>query len=199
VKRGPMTHDRVFEDEDFATTYAKKHKKMVEKFGHEYTAKLLSRGFQKGRIIDVGCGSGGTAIVLADKFPHAEVYGIDLSQPLLNIAKVSSRLSELHERIKFESADVHNIPYEDNSFDVVLSINMVHLVEDPVQMLNEMARILAPNGFVFIADLRRSWLALIEKEIKNALTLDEAKTLLGQTRLPQANFSSNILWWRFES
>jgi ubiquinone/menaquinone biosynthesis C-methylase UbiE len=194
-----MTHERVFEDEDFATTYAKKHKKMVEKFGHEYTAKLRSRGFERGRIMDVGCGSGGTAVVLANNFPHAEVCGIDLSQPLLDIAKVSSRLSDLHERTKFESADVHSIPYEDNSFDVVLSINMVHLVEDPVQMLNEMARILAPNGFVFIADLRRSWLALIENEIKSALTLDEAKTLLGQTRLPHGSFSSNILWWRFET
>jgi len=199
VKRGPITHERVFEDEDFATTYAKKHKKMVEKFGHEYTAKLRSRGFERGRIMDVGCGSGGTAIVLANNLPHAEVYGIDLSQPLLDIAKVSSRLSDLHDRVKFESADVHNIPYEQHSFDVVLSINMVHLVEDPVQMLNEMARILAPNGVVFIADLRRSWLALLEKEIKNALTLDEAKALLGQTRLPQGSFSSNILWWRFET
>jgi len=199
VKRGPITHERVFEDEDFATTYAKKHKKMVEKFGHEYTAKLRSRGFERGRIMDVGCGSGGTAIVLANNLPHAEVYGIDLSQPLLDIAKVSSRLSDLHDRVKFESADVHNIPYEEHSFDVVLSINMVHLVEDPVQMLNEMARILAPNGIVFIADLRRSWLALLEKEIKNALTLDEAKALLGQTRLPQGSFSSNLLWWRFET
>jgi ubiquinone/menaquinone biosynthesis C-methylase UbiE len=189
----------VFEDEDFATTYAKKHKKMVEKFGHEYTAKLLSRGFAKGKILDVGCGSGGTAMVLANNFPNAEIYGMDLSQPLLDIAKVSSRLSDLHERVKFESADVHEIPYEDHSFDVVLSINMVHLVEDPMQMLNEMARILAPKGFVFIADLRRSWLALLEKEIKSALTLDEAKTLLGQTRLPQGTFSSNILWWRFET
>ena len=199
MKRGPITHERVFEDEDFATTYAKKHKKMVEKFGHEYTAKLRSRGFERGRIMDVGCGSGGTAIVLANNLPHAEVYGIDLSQPLLDIAKVSSRLSDLHDRVKFESADVHNIPYEEHSFDVVLSINMVHLVEDPVQMLNEMARILAPNGIVFIADLRRSWLALLEKEIKNALTLDEAKALLGQTRLPQGSFSSNLLWWRFET
>jgi ubiquinone/menaquinone biosynthesis C-methylase UbiE len=199
MKRGPLTHERVFEDEDFAATYARKHKKMVEKFGHEYTAKLRSRGFKDGRIIDVGCGSGGTAIVLANNFPQAQVYGIDLSQPLLDIAKVSSRLSEVHERVTFESADVHNIPYEDRSFDAVLSINMVHLVKDPVQMLNEMARILAPNGFVFVADLRRSWLGLIEKEIKHALTLDEAKTLLGQSRLRQGSFSSNILWWRFET
>jgi ubiquinone/menaquinone biosynthesis C-methylase UbiE len=199
MKRGSLTHARVFEDEDFATTYARKHKKMVEKFGHEYTAKLRSRGFEDGRIIDVGCGSGGTAIVLANNFSQAQVYGIDLSQPLLDIAKVSSRLSEVHERVTFESADVHNIPYEDRSFDAVLSINMVHLVKDPVQMLNEMARILAPNGFVFVADLRRSWLALLEKEIKSALTLDEAKTLLGQSRLRQGNFSSNILWWRFET
>jgi ubiquinone/menaquinone biosynthesis C-methylase UbiE len=198
MKRAPLTHKRVFDDEDFASTYARKHKKMVEKFGHEYAAKLISRGFKRGRIIDVGCGSGGTAIVLANHFPHAEVYGIDLSEPLLGLAKVSTHLSELHERVRFELADVHKIPYEDNFFDVVLSINMVHLVEDPVQMLNEMERILAPNGFVFVADLRRSCLGLIEKEITHALTLDEARALFHQSRLRKGVFSSGMLWWRFE-
>jgi ubiquinone/menaquinone biosynthesis C-methylase UbiE len=199
MKRTPLTHERVFDDEDFAATYARKHKKMVEKFGDEYSAKLVSRGFKGGRIIDVGCGPGGTAIVLANHFPQAEVYGIDLSEPLLNLAKVSTRLSDLHERVRFESADVHKIPYEDSSFDVVLSVNMVHLVEDPVQMLNEMERILAPNGMVFVADLRRSWLGLIEKEIKHAFTVDEARSLFRQSTMRQGVFSSTMLWWRFET
>jgi ubiquinone/menaquinone biosynthesis C-methylase UbiE len=122
-----------------------------------------------------------------------------LSEPLLNLAKVSTRLSDLHERVRFESADVHKIPYEDSSFDVVLSVNMVHLVEDPVQMLNEMERILAPNGMVFVADLRRSWLGLIEKEIKHAFTVDEARSLFRQSTMRQGVFSSTMLWWRFET
>jgi ubiquinone/menaquinone biosynthesis C-methylase UbiE len=198
MKRSILTHERVFSDEDFANDYAKKHKKMVEKFGQEYSVKLKSRGFKKGRIIDVGCGSGGTAVVLAKNLPESEVFGIDLSEPLLGLAKQTAQTASLEERLNFEVADVHKIPYDANSFNVVLNINMVHLVEDPVQMLNEMERILVPDGFLFIADLRRSWLALIEKEIKSALTLDEARELFSQSKLREGVFSSSIIWWRFE-
>ena len=152
VKRSTLTIERVFSGEGFAIDYAKKHKKMVEKFGQEYSLKLKSRGFRKGRIIDVGCGSGGTAVALAKNLPESEVFGIDLSGPLLRIANQTARTAAAGARLTFEMADVHNIPYDDNYFDVVLNLNMVHLVEDPVQMLNEMERILVPDGFLFIAD-----------------------------------------------
>jgi len=55
MNRSPLTHEIVFNDKDFAQKYAKHHQKMTEKFGHEYAQKLKSRGFQKGKMIDVGC------------------------------------------------------------------------------------------------------------------------------------------------
>jgi ubiquinone/menaquinone biosynthesis C-methylase UbiE len=76
---------------------------------------------------------------------------------------------------------------------------MVHIVENPVQMLNEIERVLVPEGFLFIADLRRSWLGCIEKEMKSALTFDEAKDLISRSKLRKGNFSSSALWWRFET
>jgi ubiquinone/menaquinone biosynthesis C-methylase UbiE len=172
---------------------------MVEKFGQEYSGKLTARGFRKGRIIDVGCGFGGTAIVLAKDFPETEVFGIDLSEPLLRLANQTAQAVKSENRPKFEMGDVQEIPYGEDYFDVVLNINMVHLVENPVQMLNEIERVLVPDGFLFIADLRRSWLGLIEKEIKSALTLGEAKELFGRSRLREGVFSSSNIWWRFET
>ena len=198
MKRLPLEHEQVFSDEDFAQKYAKHHQKITEKFGHEYAQKLKSRGLQKGRVIDVGCGAGGTAIVLAKMFPDCEVVGIDLSEPLLKIAEGSNQVARLGERVKFKKADVQQIPYQDNSFDVVINLNMVHLVEDPISMLNEMERILKPGGFLFIADLKRSWLGIIEKEIKSSLTLSEARVLFKQSKLREGGFSSSFLWWRFE-
>lgn len=101
--------------------------------------------------------------------------------------------------MKFEMGDVEQIKCEDHAFEAVLNINMVHLVENPIQMLNELERVLMPGGFLFIADLRRSALGFIEKEIRAALTLEEAKHLLSQSKLRAGKFSSNALWWRYET
>ena len=199
MKRVPSTHEGVFDDEDFAEKYARQHTRMAEKFGQEYSDKLSSCGFQKGRIIDVGCGFGGTAIVLAKNFPDSEVTGIDLSEPLLQRADLAVQSENLVKQIGFEKADVQQIPYEDDSFNVALNINMVHLVEDPIRMLNEIERVLAPDGFLFVADLRRSWAGLFEREIKSALTLEEARDLFGQSKLREGVFSLGFLWWRFET
>jgi len=54
MKRVPSTHGGVFDDEDFAEKYTSQHRKMAERFGRGYSDKLSSRGFQKGRILDVG-------------------------------------------------------------------------------------------------------------------------------------------------
>lgn len=199
MKRLPLTHERVFSEENFAARYAKQHKKMAEKFGREYAGKLSSRGFQQGKIIDVGCGFGGTAIVLANRFPDGEIVGIDLSEPLLRRANQAAQIADLGDRVRFEKADVQQIPYESDSFDVVLNLNMVHLVKDPIKMLNEIERVLVPNGFLFIAGIRRSWVGLIEREIRSALTLEEARDLFSQSKLREGVFSSSLIWWRFEA
>jgi len=194
-----LIHEKNFNNEDFAEEYAKKHRKMAERFGHEYSEKLSRRGFQKGRILDTGCGFGWTDIILAQKFPDSEFVGIDLSEPLLQKAKTLAQSSNLDGRIRFEKADVQQIPYGDKSFDVILNLNMVHLVDNSVEMLNEIERVLKPNGFLFIADLRRSCIGLIEKEIKSALTLGEVRDLFSQSSLRKGIFSTSLLWWRFEA
>ena len=199
MKRVPSTHEGVFDDEDFAEKYARQHRRMAGRFGQEYSDKLSSRGFQKGKILDVGCGFGGTAIVLAQSFPDSEVIGIDLSEPLLKRANMAAQSANLDKRVRFEKADVQQIPYEADSFDVALNLNMAHLVEDPVRMLNGIERVLASSGFLFVADLRRSWAGLFEREIKSALTMKEARELFSRSELREGVFSSSILWWRFEA
>jgi ubiquinone/menaquinone biosynthesis C-methylase UbiE len=198
MKRTPMTHDRVFRDEDYAARYAQQHQKMAENLGRQVAKKLHSRGFQGGKILDVGCGSGATAIILAQAFPQSEILGIDLSEPLLRLATQAAQATGLDDRIRFKTGDAEQMPYEDNSFDVALSLNMVHIVEHPVQMLDEIERILAPDGSLFVVDLRRSWLGLFEREMKSSFTLEEAKTLFAQSDLRAGSFSSSLIWWRFE-
>ena len=199
MKRSPLVGERVFSDPDLAESYARRHRGMAEKFGREYADKLLARGFHRGRIIDVGCGFGGVGIALAKRFPESEVVGIDLSRPLLRLADLSAQTAGLDGRVRFEEADVQQIPYEDDTFDVVINTNMVHLVKDPVKMLDEIKRVLVPDGSLFIADIRRSWVGLVEQAFRSALTIEEAQELFSRSRLRAGACSSSFLWWRFEA
>jgi ubiquinone/menaquinone biosynthesis C-methylase UbiE len=199
MKREPLSHDRVFQDNDFAERYARQHWKMAEKFGQEYAQKLASQGFDQGKIIDIGCGFGATNLVLAERFVESEIVGIDLSEPLLELARETAAEANLGGRIRFEKADVHQIPYPDDTFDVVLNINMVHLVDKPVQMLNEIERILMPGGYLYIADLRRSLLGFVESEIRSGLTIAESREVFDQSEIRTGDLTWSVLWWKFEA
>jgi ubiquinone/menaquinone biosynthesis C-methylase UbiE len=198
MKRSPLVHERVFAGE-FAAEYARRHRNVAEELGREVAEKLALRGFEEGRILDAGCGFGATAIVLAQALPRCEVVGIDLSEPLLHLAAQAAEAAGLADRVRFETGDAEDIPYRDNSFDAVLNLNMVHIVEHPIQMLNEIERILVPDGSLFILDLRRSWLGLFEREMKSALTLQEAKVLFAQSKLRGGSFSSSLVGWQYEA
>jgi ubiquinone/menaquinone biosynthesis C-methylase UbiE len=198
MKQSPLIHDRVFSG-DFAEEYARKHRKIAERFGHKFAETLAVRGFETGRILDVGCGFGATAIVLAQRVPRSEVVGIDLSEPLLDLATQAAQSNGVGERVTFEKADVQEIPYDDNSFAAVLNLQMLHIVEDPIAMLDEMERVLLPDGILLMADIRRSWVGLLDKVFKSGLTVEEATALVRRSRLRQGTFSSDLLWWQYEA
>jgi ubiquinone/menaquinone biosynthesis C-methylase UbiE len=198
LKRPTTVRDPVFSDPAFASRYAKKHAEMQRRFGKEYAEKLKVKGFTKGRIQDAGCGFGETLIRLAESFPEAVLTGIDLSDPLLDIARSNAARAGFSQRIEFKKADVGSTLYPDKYFDVVLNINMVHVVENPVQMLDELERILAVDGHLFIVDIRRSWIGLLEKEFFSALSVTEARQLLNGSKIRKGTMTSTMLWWRYE-
>ncbi len=188
-----------FNDKSFAELYIKKHKKILEKLGYLYAQKLKRLGFSEGKILDVGCGFGAMCLVLAKEFSNCEVVGVDLSILLLDYAESNISGEFTGNRLKFKKENVEKMSFENDSFDVVFNVSMVHWVDDPVSMLNEIERILKPEGHLFIKDLRKSWLGVFEKEINNALTYAQAKEIIGNSELRNGTFSSNFLWWNFET
>lgn len=194
-----MAEENIFDDKEFAQRYAEKHQKMANNFGTEYAGKLKARGFSTGKILDAGCGFGGTLLNLAKSFPDAECVGIDMSDPLLELARQTAVAESLEERVLFEKGDVQEIPYPDDNFDVVISTNVLHHVTDPVAMLHEIERVLAPEGMLYIADIRRSWLpGLFDKAFREAMSYPEVLALLYEAKLPREPFTSGFLWWRYE-
>jgi len=102
------------------------------------------------RILDVGCGIGGTSRILAKQFPHAEVIGITLSQ---DQAKRAQKLAEDQglNNVRFEVMDALNMTFPDNSFDLVWACESGEHMPDKAAYVNEMSRVLAPGGTLAVA------------------------------------------------
>ena len=95
------------------------------------------------RALDIGTGLGDGALLVAREFPHARVRGVDLSEQMVRRAQARIGLDP-DGRVAFRVADASNLPFEDDSFDLVTQLNMP-------PFFAEIARVLRPGGSVVIA------------------------------------------------
>ncbi|SRR6266536_1424121 len=96
------------------------------------------------RLLDVGCGTGVVSITAARQGAHAT--GLDLTPELLERARENARISEVS--IEFREGDAESLPFEDSSFDVVLSQFGHIFAPRPEVAVSEMLRVLKPGGTV---------------------------------------------------
>jgi ubiquinone/menaquinone biosynthesis C-methylase UbiE len=100
---------------------------------------------QDKRILDIGCGIGGPVFEMA-KTHGAEVVGIDLEAPLIERAKQDAQKHGLSERCTFQTVEVGPLPFDDHSFDVVISSGAFTQIADKSGILGESFRVLRPGG-----------------------------------------------------
>ena len=111
-------------------------------------ARLLDGTFPRGkRILDIGCGIGGPALEMA-RTHGAIVTGIDLEAPLVERAIASAKKSGLDDRCRFQVVDAGPLPFDDESFDIVLSSGAITQTENKAELLEEVHRLLTPGGWV---------------------------------------------------
>ncbi len=99
-------------------------------------------------LLDVGCGSGQTAIPAARM--GARVTAIDLAENLIEHARRRAR--ELSVEVRFDVGDAENLPYADASFDVVISLIGAMFAPRPEVVAAEFARVLKPGGTLRMAN-----------------------------------------------
>ena len=102
------------------------------------------------KIIDVGCGIGGTSRYLAKQFPDAEVVGITLSPNQVNRGKELALAQDVH-NVDFKVMNALSMDYPDNTFDLVWACESGEHMPDKKAYVEEMVRVLKPGGKLVIA------------------------------------------------
>lgn len=97
--------------------------------------------------LDLGCGTGEMMKQILQTDNCKELYGIDLSEEMLAVAK-----SKLPDQVKLLLGDSESLPFPDNFFDVVYCNDSFHHYPAPRNVLNEVQRVLKPGGTFLMGD-----------------------------------------------
>jgi ubiquinone/menaquinone biosynthesis C-methylase UbiE len=95
------------------------------------------------RVLDLGTGTGVVALALADRYPEAEILGIDLSPGMIDEARRKVP-SERAGRVRFEVGDASALGSPEAAFDLVVLSNMI-------PFFSELARVVAPGGTLVLS------------------------------------------------
>jgi len=103
------------------------------------------------KVLECGCGLGIVTFEIAKNIGDGFVTGIDIDKNLIKSNNEKIKMSDT-KNIKFEVADVLNLPYPDNSFDIVYLQALLFHVQDPSSALSEIRRVLKNNGTILVKE-----------------------------------------------
>jgi ubiquinone/menaquinone biosynthesis C-methylase UbiE len=145
---------------------------------YELVARDLLNYATGGKILDVGAGPGWLMIKISEIGPDFKIFGVDVSKSMVKKARANLARAGLAEDIEVTAANASAMPFDDESFDAVVSTGSIHHWKDPTSCLNEIYRVLKPGGHALIYDL----------------VSDTPKEALAQTAKDFGNLRMWILW-----
>jgi ubiquinone/menaquinone biosynthesis C-methylase UbiE len=145
-----MANDALFDSK--ADTYDSWYTTPLGAYEDELENALVFRhvgGVQGKTVLDVGCGTGLYSIRLSES--GADVTAVDISLKMIEIAR--RKAQDRGQYIWYDEADMAKLPYENRTFDMVVSITALEFAADPLLALMEMARVLRPGGKLVVGVL----------------------------------------------
>ncbi|MBN2123638.1 MAG: class I SAM-dependent methyltransferase [Deltaproteobacteria bacterium] len=138
----------------FASIY-EKATRMVRETYYVPVAEEVVSFLASGRVLDLGTGPGCLPVEIAKRSSHIRVEGIDLSRRLIETARSNAGRAGVGDRVHFEVGDASRLMRDDDTYDMVISTGMLHILKDPVRVLKECRRVLKPGGNAWIYDPAR--------------------------------------------
>jgi ubiquinone/menaquinone biosynthesis C-methylase UbiE len=114
---------------------------------HRAVLDLVASQIQPQILLDVGCGTGRLLRSAAQRWPAAELIGVDPSPGMVAVAR------RLTQRATFYNGSAEQLPLPDASVHVALSTMSFHHWQDQAAGVREVARVLHPGGYFFLADV----------------------------------------------
>lgn len=197
--------EELFVDAGTAQFYDEHARRFMGPVYRRFAAKAAGLSPAGKRVLDIGTGSGLSAIELAKARPDWQINGIDISEEMLKFARENTARESLADRIEFRQASAAALPFDDGYFDLVTSNTSLHLWADPLKVFKQIARVTKPGGYCLIWDnlrlamfnpllrlvgrvmgmntaQRRLWL----RAIQSSYTISEAKAMLKKSALKDA-------------
>lgn len=202
---GRVPEEEMMDTADEAEGYdAMDHNVVNARFVADFLAEHgSSRG---GKYLDVGTGTALIPIVLAATDRRANILGIDGAAHMLEVGRRNVDSFRLTTRIELRQCDAKALPFDDGTFEAVVSNSIVHHIPEPARVFSEMIRMVAPGGTLFVRDLVRptdeSRLSsivrryagdapeiarrLFDESLRAALTVSEIQAIVAPMGLPES-------------
>lgn len=176
----------------------------------------LRRHHPQGILVDVGCGPGYLVVDVVRSFPRLSIIGVDISEEMMQKAEKNLSVLGFGERAVFRKGDIHDLPFESNSVDFVISTLSLHHWSEPIKAIHEIHRVLKQGGQFLLFDLRRDsprlfyWLMRFAQifilpsvmrrmneptsSVLASYTSPELKQMLAATQFKQWSVQKDIFW-----
>ena len=108
------------------------------------------------RVLEIGPGPAWISIIIVKKNPTIHLTGLEISKDMIRVANQNVKDEKVEDNIKFFNGNAKNMTmFEDQFFDAVIAHDSLHHWEEPLQIFNEIARVLKNDGVLCIGDGRR--------------------------------------------
>lgn len=119
------------------------------------------------KVLDVSSGRGTQAIYYAKTF-GVEVTGLDIDKNMIDTAIKKARENSIDKQVKFVLGDSQQLLFDENTFDVVINECAVGIPDDSQKVLNEMLRVVKPNGSIAIHE--STWIKELSRSEKDEIS-----------------------------
>ncbi|RLV95372.1 hypothetical protein JA1_000973 [Spathaspora sp. JA1] len=161
--------EQVYYSQGFKKSISDTHAWRTVANSSKYVLDVLKPHF---KVLDAGCGPGSITIDFAENYlPQGSIIGIEPTQELIDTANANKeKLNKPLDNLEFVKGSIYQLPFEDNTFDLVHVQQVIIHLQDPISALKELRRVVKPQGFVCVRDA----------DISSFLTYPEEYSLLGE-------------------